>query len=279
MSDKEDISRRKLLTTSGALGSSLVAMPAVAAGRRRTRNRDHGSGNLSEEEIEKAFATLDAEPKAHSDSVTSQGSSPEMPDDLNIYVGEHKNAEVPGDKPYAAESYEEYFAREAPPGFEPAFDQSSSQNVEAAATLIDDLYLQKDIGSFTLEGVEFTYGAGAGIKIHTNPSVGVSASLLADIYVRTRDQSFSFALSSFTVGYEARENGFCSDLSFKHTYLRKVGLEVCLTGFITNNDGDDDLKLVFSPTIRTCADPCPGFSCSYCIPVSGTFTHEFDNPL
>jgi len=276
MSDEDNISRRKVLATSSVLGGALVGSPATAAARQKTEEEQ-----VTEEDIEKAFATMEAGPEAYDDGVMAQSQSQSLPSDLpedfKILVGEYKNGEVPGDKPYAAESYDEYFARNAPPGFEPVFQQSGGVGTAAVGGSLEDLYLQEDVATKKVGGKDLTIGIGVGAKIHGNYSVGISATLSVDVYAEYGNFSGSVALSSFSLGYGLTENGLCFPFGFKHSVLRELDFELC--GNFSLEDGPgDSVEVTTGVTLRACADPCPGFTCSYCVPFSVNMSGEVVPP-
>lgn len=271
MSDERHISRRKVLATSSVLGGALISTPAVAAARETENDQ------VTEEDIRKAFATMEAGPSAYNNGNTggfmarSQSSQSDLPEDFKILAGKYKNGEVPGDKPYAAESYDEYFSRTAPPGFEPVFQQSGSVGTRSVGGSLDDLYLQKDVGTKKVAGKDLTIGLGLGARLHGNYSVGISATLSVDVYVEYGDFSGSVALSSFSLGYGLTKKGLCFPLGFKHSLLRDIDFEVC--GGVSLGDAPgDSVEVSGNFTLRACADPCPGFRCAYCVPFSASYS-------
>lgn len=265
MSDEENISRRKVLATSSVLGGALVGTPAAAAAGQNTEE-----DQLTDEEIREAFATMEAGPQAYDNGVMAQSESlpSDLPEDFEILVGKYKSGEVPGDKPYAAENYEEYFARTAPPGFEPVFQQSGDVGTSAFLGSFDDLYLQKDIGTFGVAGHDLTIGIGLGVKIQGSYTGGISGTFSVDVFADYRGFSGSVALSSFTLGYGVTKNGLCFPLGFNQSYLRDIDFEVCVNLEFGDGPGDS-IAVEGGFTVRACADPCPGFSCSYCVPFTG----------
>ncbi|SDM82393.1 hypothetical protein SAMN04487949_2710 [Halogranum gelatinilyticum] len=269
MSNNKDISRRKLLATSSALGGALVGMPASAAAAGGKKKED----KLTEEELEKLFVTMEAGPQASNDEVMTQSQVTDLPEDFQILIGEYQTASVPGDKPYAVEGSDEYFARTAPPGFEPVFQQSGSVGTAAVGGALEDLYLQEDVGTQKVGGKDLTVGIGLGARIHGNYSIGVSATLSVDVYLEYGSFSGSIALSSFSLGYGLTENGLCFPFGFKHSVLRELDFEICGNFSLADGPGDA-VEVTAGLTLRACADPCPGFTCSYCLPftanVSGT---------
>ncbi|AFK20729.1 hypothetical protein E6P09_19005 (plasmid) [Haloferax mediterranei ATCC 33500] len=272
MSDKKDISRRKLLATSGALGGALVGIPASAAAAGK------GDGEqLTEAELEKMFATMEAGPQASGDGLAMQSQVSDLPEDFEILVGEYQTATVPGDKPYAVESYDEYLARTAPPGFEPVFQESGTVGTAAVGGALEDLYLQEDVGTQKVGGKDLTVGIGLGAKIHGNYSLGVSATLSVDVYLEYGSFSGSIALSSFSLGYGLTENGLCFPFGFKHSVLRELDFEICGDFSLADGPGDS-VEVTAGLTLRACADPCPGFTCSYCLPFSANLSGNVTPP-
>lgn len=265
MSDKKGISRRKVIATTSALGSALAGTPAMAAGQSAggRRDRRHGSRQAaSEEAVGEMLESTKVGPQGYEGAAMAQAIADE---NLDVYIGEYKNAEVPGEKPYAVETLEEYLQREAPPGFEPVFDQSTPGSVDGSAlATFDTLYAKEEVGSTTMAGHEITLALGAGLKLQNNWKLGVSVSVSLDVFLQIDDWSVTFSPYSFAMGYERRGKALCIDLKeFKASYLRDVSLEMCPSfSFSPNGDAIDITWGV--PTIRLCADPCPGIQCSLC---------------
>ncbi|WP_152419454.1 hypothetical protein [Halobiforma nitratireducens] len=102
MSDRDNISRRKTLLTTGALSGSLLAVPAAAAAKTEEGDQDE----LTEEELIKALEDSEivvtkSEQTDSRSRVDSQQSN--VVDDTKVYVGENKNAEPPAGSPVAVE--------------------------------------------------------------------------------------------------------------------------------------------------------------------------------
>ena len=282
MSREEDISRRKVLSTTGATGSALIGIPAAAAG---SPEDDANSTKIDEsavtrEEVKEALDDMEVLPVPRSvesgSEVSSQRSEgdaqpSDVPDDVEIYVGKYKNAEPPAGEPFAVESYEEYLERDAPPGFE----NYAEESVEAMGSAMDFFYLKEDIGTVSIQGYTFDVGFGVGVRIYGSSALNLEATLSLDLYVG----GASFSLSSFKVGYGVTDRGLCiGPINVDYGQIPGLKVEVCGEAAFTDV-GSDELEVRFGPVLDLCVDPCPVFTCAYCKTFSLNMSKSFPNPL
>ncbi|ELZ96081.1 hypothetical protein C440_05807 [Haloferax mucosum ATCC BAA-1512] len=261
MSDNNQLTRREvLLSTIGAgsatLGASGVATAASGDETRRQRGK---SKKLTAEDVKEALSHAEVHPVGSNADVTAR--SAKLPDDLKVYYGEDKNAEVPSGKPYALESYEEFRQREVPVGF-------TSKDVRAAGLDSDTFYFKRDVGSVGIKeiGTELTFAFGTGVRFKASGLTEVSALLSVDVFIEIDGAGeVSIPISQFGVGYEVKDKGLCmDDLKFSHSVLRKLDIGVCVTAGLQDlSDGRYKIPIGFKAS--ACADPCGGsWSCGYC---------------
>lgn len=311
MSREDDISRRKVLSTTGATGSALIGIPAAAAGSPEddANSTKIDESDVTREEVKEALDDMEVLPVPGSvesgSEVSSQsddnsqhpgrGRGPDsgrgrqgggrgpkreseedtqpsdVPDDVEIYVGKYKNAEPPAGEPFAVESYEEYLERDAPPGFE----NYAEESVEAMGSAMDFFYLKEDIGTVSIQGYTFDVGFGVGVRIYGTSALNLEATLSLDLYVG----GASFSLSSFKVGYGVTDRGLCvGPINIDYGQIPGLKVEVCGEAAFTDV-GSDELEVRFGPALDPCVDPCPVFTCAYCKTFSLNMSKSFPNPL
>lgn len=219
--------------------------------------KDLSEMDVTKEEVKQDLAETEMRatmsPPKHQSGVNSRSSV--VPDNAKIYVGKYKNAEVPTGKPFAVESYEEYLARDAPPGFGPKYGQHSSITPEAISPReLPSFYHKEELGSATLFGYTLTTAVGAGVRIKSS-GVGLTAQISLDLYLN----NFSVTLAGFSVGYGVSGKQACiRDLGIKRSFLR-LEADACLTLSFTGS------RLSIGGSVTLCADGCPGsISCGIC---------------
>ncbi|OAQ54765.1 hypothetical protein HTG_04155 [Natrinema mahii] len=258
MSKEPDIERRKVLMSTGTLGSAVMAMSTGAAAESEDES---DQDELTEAEVKRALAEMEVRPTTtptNGSSVrpaTADSPSGDVMDDAEIYVGKHKNAETPAGKPYEIESYDEYLDREAPPGFPATYYQGSSLTTDTISTAasVPSFYLKENIGSVSLAGYTFNVGVGVGVKISTT-GVGGSAELSLDLYIG----GVSIAISNFSVGYGVSGKQFClSNIKASYSVL-DLDVDVCGTASYSGSD------FSIGGSVSICADPCKVISCEAC---------------
>lgn len=252
------VDRRKVLSaaTAAAGGSAGLSSLATAEG---------DDVELTAAEVERALAEADIVPAdapvgTSADDVDLSAS--DIPRDADVFVGQHKNADVPGADAYEVQSYEEWLRQDVPTGYE-----------DVVRTQYSDLfYFQKDVGSVTIEGYTFDVGIGLGLTISGGGFASLDASLSVDIYIN----GASFAITEFTVGYG--KDGLCVSVPIRYGPIPGLQVDVCLNLEITSEG--DDICFDASGSIGPCVDPCPIITCSYCKtlsspPVSQCFEKPF----
>lgn len=255
MSDKNDINRRKVLTTAAGASVALVGGPAAAA----AKNAD-GTAEITEEELEAALEAATTQVRTESSSVeglrpSMTGASALSPTDgPDVFVGKKKNAELPGVKPFAVESEAEFLQRDVP--------LHVANASEVQEVMIPDFYRTETIGSFSLAGYDIELKVGAGLKFEFNASeIGVSLSV--DIFIDIAGVgSFTVTPSGFTFGISKRggSEGYCIDFSINPSNLPKMEFEIC--GNVKIITDGDTFKAKFSASVGdVCADVYLGELC------------------
>lgn len=280
MAEEQSKSRRKVLSSTVGVGSLLTGASGIAAGSSgdRTSGRNAVNNNHRRKTVEKEFTEKEIEKALSEAEVSLPGSdgdvstqSAKFPDDLKVYYGEDKNAEVPTGQPYKIESYEEYLNRDVPTGFNPTYGQ-----VRAQGSGTEFLYHKEEFGTLNIAGHSIDLAAGAGITLNASGLTTAEATISADVYIG----GFSMALSSFSIGYGVTDEGLCIErFQFKHPYLRKIDVEACVTAGLTEASGDK-FKVPLGFDVTLCVDPCPGsWNCAGCKGVGFGGDAEIPNPL
>ncbi|NUB90450.1 hypothetical protein HT576_05300 [Haloterrigena sp. SYSU A121-1] len=256
MSRKDDTSRRKVLLTTGSMGSAVVGLSSIAAGDTGdTSDTSNSSAEVTDEEsklnldrsnVQLTSASPDNQPE-------SSGQTPSFIDNPKIFIGQTKNAETPNGEPIAVESEEEYLDREAPPGFSPNDLQHSKFNTTAVTPAsLPSSYIKKT-KSVSFSGKTFEVGVGIGASLKTNfKSAG--ANLKVDLYFG----GFSVTVSEFGIGYNISDKGICLS-RIKGSYsIVDIEADICLNVTFT---GD---TLSIGVKANLCADPCKVIKCQAC---------------
>lgn len=277
MSQKDSATRRKILAAMGGAGSTALGVPAVAADPTETSgDAGDGTAELTEEKLRRELAQspMAVGPNTGDPEVVPTSSQRvrdfTSTNDVQVYVGQYKNAETPTGKPFAVESFEEYMNREAPPGFETP-DGGSTVGTDAVVSTDSgfDTYYKEDIGSVELAGYELSLGVGVGVKMVTS-GTSVYAELTFDLYIN----NFSVSLFTQSVGVGVNKDGLCFDrLSIDYSYVPELSVDGCFEASVTKSGGDYVVGVGVS--IDACADPCSKFwDCELCHGVGGEFSFE-----
>lgn len=271
MVDRDNITRRKALTATGGIGGAVMGIPSVAAGESENTNK-RTKKEITEEEVERALAesefvvtTKEDGKTEHERPLTIQSS--EIDDETEIYVGKHKNAEVPTGKPFAIESFEEYLERDAPPGFE-STDEDSDSMTTASLPEIPNFYFQEELGSISLAGHSVDFGLGIGGQIGTN-FTSATAEFVFDLYAGP----VSVTLFKQSIGLGVNKDGICfNKLSLDYGQIPGFTVKGCLDASFKRTNGD--YVIGGGASIDACADPCKIISCEVCHGVGGEWGHK-----
>lgn len=271
MSDRNKMNRRRLLAATAATSSALVGLPA-ASGQEANRR----SGALPEEkptkaEIEQALSEMevrvDEEASGSPAGPTSvlNSSSTDTTNNPKIYVGKYKNAETPTGETYAIESREEYYNRNASPGFEsPQIGTDST--VSTQSLNLPDTYATKDALDFTVLGEGVDIDVGLGVKL-TSSVNGFAASLTLDIHLNW----VTLTVFSQSIGVGVDRNGLCfKPIKAGWSALPNFTVRPCVNFSLSRSNGNFDFKV--GGSIKACAHPCGPLSCPICH--SGGFSFD-----
>lgn len=238
-----DIDRRKVLSAATTAAGGAAGLSSVVAAQ------EDGDGEITEAEVERALAESEIlagdVTKADADADSVDLTPDDIPEDSKMYVGKYSNAQVPGEKAYEIQSYDEWRLQERPTGFD-----------VPQTELLDQLYFQEDLGTVSVAGYSVTVGVGAGLKISTASDSFLSATLSVELFVN----GVSFTIVDYGVGYG--DDGLCVDVPIKYGPIPGLSVEGCISFSLYDEYGD--ICLDASVTLSLCADPCPLFSCEAC---------------
>ena len=240
-----EIDRRKVLSAATTAAGGAAGLSSVVAAQ------EDGDGEITEAEVERALAESeilagDVSKAAADDNADSIDlTADDIPDGSDVYVGKYRNAEVPGEKAYKVQSFEEWRRQDAPTGFE-----------VPQTELLDQLYFQESLGTISVAGYSITVGVGAGLNISTASDSYLSATLSLELFVN----GVSFTLIDYGVGYG--DDGLCVDVPIKYGPIPGLTVEGCIAFSLYEQFGD--ICLDASVDLSLCADPCPLISCEAC---------------
>jgi|GEM_PF-2143878 len=242
-----DIDRRRVLSAATTAAGGAAGLSSVVAAQ------EDGDEEITEAEVERALAESEIlatdVTKTDADTDSVDLTPEDIPEDAKVYVGKYRNAQVPGEKAYEIQSYDEWRRQERPTGFD-----------VPQTELLDQLYFQEDLGTVSVAGYSVTVGVGAGLKISTASDSFLSATLSLELYVN----GVSFTLYDRSVGYG--DDGLCVDVPINYGPIPGLSVEGCLAFSVSEQSGD--ICLDASVDLSLCADPCPVFSCEACTGVS-----------
>lgn len=248
MSDKNDINRRKVLSTAAGASAALVGGPAVAAAKNQ-----NGEAELTEEELEAALNAATTQVRTSSSSASGLHSGTELPalsntDGPDVFVGAESNAEIPGAKPFAIETNEEFLQRDVP------LHVANASGVQQV--MIPDFYRQVEIGEFSVAGYDVEVAVGAGLKWTYVPPKDVSISLSLDISLDIAGYG-TFTITpagmNFGISKNSGKETYCIDTGINPSNLPGIDLEFC--GNVKAKTDGDEIKFELTFSIGdVCAD-------------------------